>query len=283
MRNIILLIRHSSVLLTFLLLQIVSITMLVKYSRSHKALYLETAFEATGYINKRYGNFTQYFSLGENNRKLAEENARLRNLVSSNFALIDSLPRPVLDTLMIDSSRVVRKYLWRNARVINNSVNAQNNYLTLERGRLQGVETEMAVMGPGGIVGRVTDVSDNMCIVMSLLHRKSAISVSHKNSGLNGILQWDGVNPQLVQLKDIPKSTKIKGGDTILTSNISLNFPPGLMVGTIIHAEIEKGNNNYLIQVKPGTNFFNLQYADIIENLMLKEQKALEQRGKKQE
>lgn len=283
MRNIILLIRHSSVLLTFLLLQIVSITMLVKYSRSHKALYLETAFEATGYINKRYGNFTQYFSLGENNRKLAEENARLRNLVSSNFALIDSLPRPVLDTLMIDSSRVVRKYLWRNARVINNSVNAQNNYLTLERGRLQGVETEMAVMGPGGIVGRVTDVSDNMCIVMSLLHRKSAISVSHKNSGLNGILQWDGVNPQLVQLKDIPKSTKIKGGDTILTSNISLNFPPGLMVGTIIHAEIEKGNNNYLIQVKPGTNFFNLQYADIIENLMLKEQKALEQRGIKQE
>ena len=193
--------------LLFLILQVTSLSLLVKYNRSQQAKYLEVAYEVTGKINKRYNNFTRYFGLNENNRILAEENERLHNLASSNFTSIDSSARLVTDTSVVDSSRLIRKYLWRTARVINNSVSGQNNYLTLERGRKQGVAPDMAVMGPGGIVGKVTDVSDNMSIVMSLLHRKSVTSVMLKNGNTTGILDWDGVNPGLLQLKGVPKST----------------------------------------------------------------------------
>ncbi|HSC54626.1 MAG TPA: rod shape-determining protein MreC [Phnomibacter sp.] len=281
MKNFFLLLRRSYVLLLFLVLQGVCISLLVKYNKSHQARYMELAYDFTGSLNKKYADIVSYFSLSDNNKKLAEENNRLRNLLAENFTTIDTLSKLVRDTVKIDSSKVTRKFLWRTARVINNSVSSQNNFITLERGRLQGIGPEMAVVSASGIVGIVTDVSDNMAIVKSLLHRKSTTSVMLKNGGTTGLLEWDGVNPQALQLKGIPKSTVLKVGDTVLTSNISLNYPTGLMVGTISKVEKQTDGNNYRLQVKPGTNFYNVDFVDVIENLFLKEQQDLEQRGVK--
>jgi len=242
---------------------------------------MELAYEASGRINKQYSNVTRYFSLAENNRFLVKENERLNNLLAQNFTKIDTGFVEKTVSLIIDSNTVTRKYLWREARVINNSVNAQNNYITVERGRLQGVLPDMAVVSPAGIVGIVTDVSDNMCVVMSLLHRKSNTSVSHKNSGVTGILEWNGLNPERLQIRGIPKSTKLTKGDTVVTSNLSLNFPEGMMVGTIAEFFKDEEGNNYRVTVKPAANFFTLEYVYIIENLFLKEQQELEQRAKK--
>jgi rod shape-determining protein MreC len=242
---------------------------------------MEIAYNFTGKINKKYTEVTDYFSLAKNNQALAEENNRLRNLLPQNFTSIDTGTVLMRDTLSIDSNKVIRKYLWRNARVINNSVQSQNNFITIERGRLQGIAPEMAVIGASGIVGIVTDVSDNMAIVKSLLHRKNTTSVMLKKTGTSGLLDWDGKNAGLLQLKGIPKSTVLALGDTVLTSNISLNFPPGLMVGTIAKVEKETDGNNYKLQIKPATNFYNLNYVDVIENLLLKEQRDIEQRIKR--
>jgi Cell shape-determining protein len=181
--------------LLFLLLQVISIALLVSYNKSHQAKYMEWAYDATGSINKRYSNIAAYFSLADNNKRLAEENNRLRNLLAENFTSIDTSATLRLDTAMVDSSRVIRKYLWRTAAVINNSVASQNNFITIERGRLQGIAPEMAVVSAGGIVGVVTDVSDNMAIVRSLLHRKSITSVMLKNGRNTGLLEWDGQKP----------------------------------------------------------------------------------------
>lgn len=283
MRNFFLLIRRLQVFLLFLFLQVISIALLVSYNKSHQARYMEWAYDATGSINKRYSNVAAYFSLTENNKRLAEENNRLRNLLAENFTSIDTSATLRRDTVQADSSRVIRKYLWRSAAVINNSVAGQNNFITIERGRLQGIAPEMAVVSAGGIVGVVTDVSDNMAIVRSLLHRKSITSVMLKNGRNTGLLEWDGKNPGLLQLKGIPKSTALKVGDTVLTSNISLNYPAGLMVGTIAKVEKETDGNNYKLQIKPGNNFYSVDYVDVIENLFLKEQRDIEQRINKQQ
>jgi len=280
-RNIFLLIRRFAVLLLFIALQVLSISMLVSYSKSHRAKYLELAYEASGKINKQYSSVTRYFSLAENNGFLAKENEKLNNLLMQNFTKIDTGFVEKTISLVVDSTTLTRKYLWREARVINNSVSAQNNYITMERGRLQGVEPDMAVVSPAGIVGIVTDVSDNMCIVMSLLHRKSNTSVRHKNSGVTGILDWNGINPERLQIRGIPKSTKLTKGDTVITSNLSLNFPEGMMVGTIAEFQKDDEGNNYRVNLKPAANFFTLEFVYIIENLFLKEQQELEKRAKK--
>jgi rod shape-determining protein MreC len=240
------------------------------------------AYEATGRINNKYNGITKYFSLAQNNSYLAGENERLNNLLKQNFTSIDTSAEEKTISFMEDSTLKLRKYLWRKAEVINNSVGSQNNYITLQRGRLQGISPDMAVVSPAGIVGIVTDVSDNMSIVMSLLHRKSNTSVALLHSGVTGILDWNGYNPERLQLKGIPKSTKLTKGDTVLTSNLSLNFPEGMMVGTIAEFVKDEEGNNYRINVKPAANFFTLEYVYIIENLFLKEQRELEQRARKQ-
>ncbi len=255
--------------------------MLVNYSNSHRAKYFELAYEFTGKINKKYNGITRYFSLSENNSFLAKENERLNNLLKVNFTTIDTGAQVREVQIVVDSNSLTRKYLWRVARVINNSVSAQNNYITLERGRLQGIQPDMAVTSAAGIVGIVTDVSDNMSVVMSLLHRKSNTSVAHQKTGITGILEWNGINPERLQIRGIPKSTKIAKGDTIVTSNLSLNYPEGMMVGTVAEFKADEEGNNYILNVKPGANFFTLEFVQVVENLFLKEQQELEKRAHK--
>lgn len=250
--------------------------MLVKYNKSYEATYLQTAYEITGKINKQANKVETYFSLGENNRKLAEENTALKNRLPSNFINSDTTIKIVADSIKWDSTGKQRKYIYRLAHVINNSVSLQNNYITLERGKLQGINRGQAVVSAAGIVGIVVDASNNMAIVMSLLHRNSRTSVMLKKDLTNGILIWDGKTPNLLQLTGIPKSAKPEKGDTVLTSNISFNYPSGLMVGTIKKIEIEPGGNNYILQVQPGANFYSLQYVNVVENLFQQEQADLE-------
>jgi len=269
------------VLLIFLMLQVFSISILVRYSNSHKAWYMGIAYEITGRINKSYNNLTSFFALADNNRQLATENTRLGNLMAENFTKVDTSAQEKIFEIKLDTTIVIRKYYWRPAHVINNSVSAQNNFITLERGRNQGITENMAVVSAAGIVGVVTDVSDNMSLVMSLLHRKSNTSIALKNTGTTGILEWNGVNPERLQLTGIPKSAKLAKGDTVITSNLSLNFPANLMVGTIAGFKLDEGGNNYKIDIMPATNFFNIDYVSVIENLYLKEQKELEKRIKR--
>lgn len=282
MRNLFLFIRRFSTLLFFLVLQGLSIALLVNYNKSQQAAYMEMSYEVTGKISKQANEIKSYLTLGENNRRLSEENAQLKNGLPSSFMELDTAGHVVSDTTKYDSTGKTRKYIYRVAKAINNSVAFQNNYITLELGRLQGVERGQAVVSAAGIVGIVTDVSNNMAIVMSLLHHNSRQSVMLRHSLVSGTLTWDGRNPQQLQLGGISKSTKVAKGDTVLSSNLSINFPPGLLVGTIDVVEQEKSGNNYLIQVKPGANFASLQYVHIIQNIYFKEQAELEARPKKQ-
>ena len=84
--------------------------------------------------------------------------------------------------------------------------------MTIHRGLLQDVRPNMGVVSPQGIVGTVVNVSDNYASVMTLLHRQYKVVVKLKNGGERGTVEWDGVSPMFVTLKDIPKSAKVKSG-----------------------------------------------------------------------
>jgi len=208
---------------------------------------------------------------------LAAENARLRSMLPTSFESPDTSHVIITDSLLKDTMGV-RKFKFLEAKVVNNSVTDENNYITLHRGSLQGVNTRMAAIGPDGIVGKVILVSDNYCRVMSLLNRKSKVSAMLKNGFYTGDLEWDGADPAYLKLSNISKSAKVQKGDTVVTSNISdqLSFPPGLMVGTIVEVLPDKASSFLSLRVKSATNFSTLQYAYLTENLLWEEQKQLE-------
>jgi len=250
--------------------------MLSKYSKTHEAFFASSVNEATGKVNSQFNRFYTYFSLKEVNRQLAQENTKLRDSLKANFIIPDTSKKSVSDTVKIDSLFRFRKFNYMLAKVVGNTISSQTNYLTFERGFNQGVKKGMSVVGPEGIVGVIIDVSDNYSIAMSLLHRNSKVSAMLKKDHVAGSIEWDGVDPSYLILKNIPKSSKVTKGDTVLTSNYSSNFPSHLPVGTITSVLADPSSNFYTLKVKTATNFFSLEYVYIIENLRYNEQVKLE-------
>lgn len=282
MRNVFLFIRRNLNFLFFLIMQGFALYMLFHYNRFHEAVFLDAASEVTGRVNRQYNNVEYYFRLKKTNDILVEENQRLRNLLKEDFLIPDTSSELAFDTIRVDSIEQYRRYQYYPAKVINNSVTGQNNYLTIGRGYAQGIRKDMAVVSPSGIVGTVVNVSKNMATVMSLLHRQSRVSVSLKKTGETGSIEWDGKDPLVITFKNIPKSVPVKIGDTVVTSRYS-TFPAGQLVGTIAAVESETGSNFYKLKLRPLTNFFNIQFVYAVKNLQREEQEELEKATKKQE
>jgi rod shape-determining protein MreC len=276
MRNIFVFIRRYFNFLLFLVLQIVAIVFLVKYNKTHEAVYAGIANEVTGQINQQYNKVQYYFQLKQTNKQLAEENAQLRNLLASNFEGPDTARQRIIDSLVVDTAKGIRKFVWLPAKVVSNTTASQMNYITIHRGSLQGVKKDMAVIGPNGIVGIVIETSDNYSRVMSLLHRNSKVSSMLKKGNIAGSIEWDGKDPQYLTLKNIPKSVQITKGDSVLTSTYSANFPSHIMVGRVFNITNDPSSNFYTIKVKTATNFFAIQYVNVVENIQWEEQRRLE-------
>ena len=281
MRNIFLFIGRFSNLFFFLLLQAVALTMLFRYNKFHEAAYMNVANEVTGKVFLRYNGIETYFSLKKQNDKLREQNASLLNLLKVDFSAPDSALQVITDTIRVDSIEQYRKFLFMPAKVIGNSVDAQNNYLTLHRGYNQGVEVNMAVVGPEGVIGKVINVSPNMSVVMSLLHRKnSVVALLKKGSGFGEVI-WDGKDPGYVTLTKIPRTIKINKGDTVVTSPYSDIFPAGQTVGYVDEVVEEKSTSMYSLKVKTATNFYSVQHAYVVKNLQKAEMDSLLKKVKK--
>lgn len=267
MRNIFLFIRRYFNFLFFLLLQVFSIYLIVHYSAYHKAVFSGTANQLTGKVNEQYSKVEYYFQLKKTNDSLVAANEKLYNKLRSDFELPDTTSKIVIDSIRIDSMERYRKYHYFPAKVVYNSVSAQNNFIVLGRGSGQDLKEGMGIVDPNsGVVGIITDISKDFAVVMSLLHKDSHISGKLLKSGETGTLNWDGKTPNLISLTGIPKSAKVAIGDTVISSGFSTSIPKGMMIGIVQEVKPDKSTNNFLIKFKTAANFYNLEYVYAIDN-----------------
>lgn len=258
--------------------------MLSSYSKSHETFFGGWSNQVTGNINRYYNNWAYFFDLKATNAKLAEENVRLRNQLAQDFVAYDTSRKAGTLVLRKDSLEKIRKFYYYPAKVVGNTFTLQKNYITIERGALQGVKKDMAVISPeGSIVGVVIEVNDNYSKIMSLLHRNSKVSAMLKRDKVAGGIEWDGSNPDILTLKNISKSAAPKIGDTVLTSPYSSNFPAQLLIGKVTKIKQDPASNFLTLDVKSFTNFFNLEYVYLVENKRMNEQKSIEQNESKNE
>lgn len=272
MRNIFLFIRRYFNFIVLLILQVFSIYLIVHYNTFHNAVFSGVMNEVTGKVNTQYNKIDYYFQLKKTNQLLVKDNERLRNQLKQNFESPDTTIKIVLDSIPYDTLGNRRKWMYFSAKVVSNSVVAQNNFIVLGRGTGQQLKKDEGVVDSNnGVVGIITDVSESFAVVMSLLHKDSKISAKLKNGGDAGQVIWDGKEPNRLSLTDIRKSAKVAKGDTVYTSGFTTTFPYGLMIGTIDEIVPDKSTNNYLIKLKSTANFYNLQYVYAIENYQKEE------------
>ena len=177
--------------------------------------------------------------------------------------------------MKVNDSTGLQQYEYISARVINNSVTRVNNYITLDKGSMQGIRPEMAVMGSNGVVGIVKDVSEHFSTVISLLHSSTKISSKIKKNDYFGSTVWDGDSPQFARLLDIPSHAQVTVGDTIVTSSYSGIFTRDIFVGTV--SELGTTGESFKeIKLRLSTDFQKLSYVYVVRNLMKSERDTLE-------
>lgn len=267
-------IRYYSFFL-FLLLETLCVFLLVQNKSFHRATYFNSANYLVGNLYQMKNSMMEYIRLGNVNEQLAAENAWLKT------QLHNTLEVAVRKSDTIFNSETHQQYVYVAAKVINNSVNKSNNYLTLDLGNNSGVEQQMGVICPDGVVGIVKNVSGNFASVISVLHKDIKLSAKVKKNGYFGSLSWTGYNTKDALLTEIPKHAPIQKGDTIVTSGYSSFFPDNILIGIIEEFELKEGDNFYKIKVRLSTNFQNLDYVYVVKNILREEKIELEETSQK--
>ncbi len=222
-----------------------------------------TTIHSTGYlvgnILSRKTSIYDYFDLDDQNKKLSTENAMLR------MKLLE-----ISDTLLGEESTFLFSddvpYKVFPARVIKNDFYKSDNFITIDIGSNQGIEADMGVICPTGIVGVVDRSSDQFSRVISILNSQISLNAQIKGTATIGSLKWDGKNPYTMSLEDVPRLAKVNKGDTIITGRQSTTFPPDILIGIVKDAELSKNGSRYKINVELFNDMTNLDYVNVIKN-----------------
>ena len=270
MRNLLKFLIHYHVAFLFVALEVVAFTITIQNNFYQRASFINNTTEISGNIYRIYSSVVEYFNVRNENDKLALENTALRKLLKSNYIINDKNIQQVNDLIY------KQKYDYINAKVINNSVFRQTNYITLNKGRNQGIKPDMGVINSQGIVGIVKDVSYNFSIVIPTININAHISAKIKKTDYFGTLSWDGKDYRYALLNEIPFHVKVSKGDTVVTSGYSSIFPEGIIIGVVKDFNFNQGNNFYNIYIQLSTDFMNLNHVNVVSNLYKDEQKILE-------
>ena len=256
--------------LFFLLLAFIALALTFNNLEFHKSKFVNSANFFTGGLYTKANNISEYLGLKSENKLLAEENTRLKNIIENNKSIISDI-----DSTVVDSIKYHQKYTFTAAKIINNNYAKKFNFLTINKGENQGIEREMAVVNSMGIIGITDNTTESYARVQSILNRNSKINARLRNTNYFGTLGWDGLNYNSVQLSDIPRQAPLKIGDTIETGGKSTIFQEGILIGTI--SKINKGNTaENMVYVKLFNDMSNLGYVYVVKNLDKYEIKLLE-------
>ncbi|MDI6049901.1 rod shape-determining protein MreC [Flavobacterium sp. XS2P24] len=258
--------------LLFLLLLGISLSLTIQSHSFHRSKIISSANFLSGGVYEKVNNLNEYLNLKTQNDALALENAKLRSLLfnrkdTTAIKKLDSIKGVKPDDIVV-------------SKVIHNSYNVHENYLTLNSGELQGVKPDMGVINSLGIVGIIENTSPNYSTVISILNKKSQINAKIKKSNHFGSLVWDGKSTGFVQLVDVPRLAAIRKGDTIVTGGQSVIFPENIGIGTIENIYTEEETNYYKINVRLFNDMTNLGHVYIIKRKDREEIINLEKREK---
>lgn len=269
MRNLLNFLVKYNNLIVFLILESIALYFLTTGNNYHNSRLVKSMKGITMGMEERINNTATYLRLREINSDLAAENSALRNRIEKYTVQNDAGVVSVADTIYR------QQYQYISGKVINNSVNKQKNFFTVNKGTGQGIKVDMAVTNNEGVAGVIVGCSENFSIAISLLNLDFRLSARIRSNGYFGSLSWDGRNYREATLNEIPQHVRVSVGDTIETTGYSAIFPEGAMIGTVSDLK-RPGGDFYRITVKLATDFKKLSYVNIIGNMRKAEQSELE-------
>ena len=256
----------------FLVLEVVSMVLLFRYNSYQGSVWFSSANAVTGKVYEWDSAVESFFSLSGVNSQLTQRNAFLEQQVRMLDDSIARLTRSQEAAVTRLSSMVpFQGCRLIPAKVVANMVNRYDNLITIDKGSADGVKRDMGVVCGMGVVGIVYLVSKHYSIVIPALNSHSNISCTIQRRGYFGYLRWRGGSSQLAYLEDVPRHAHFKLGDNVVTSGYSSVFPPGVMVGKVLHVFNSADGLSYRVQVKLSTDFARLRDVCLVDDSALQE------------
>ena len=265
-------IRNRAYPLLFVILLISSLLQIVQYNLYQRSVFFNQTLGFYGEVDKQRSDVASYFHLKTHNEILLKENQLLRQQLNWNLQSLGNFK----DTQYIDTNtKTDVRFEQISARVIRNTTNRRNNFIIIDKGKNHGIEKNMAVLGPGGIVGIVFESKEHYSLVLSVLNSKFELTPYIREITLNqGVLNWDGNNPRFADLLEVNRFEKVKKGMKLYTSNYSLIFPAGIPIGMISDIKTSLTSNFHEIKIQLSTDFTRLDAVTVVK---LKNQSEINQ------
>lgn len=269
------LIRHNHWFL-FLLLEVFCLFLVVRFNRYQEGIFFTAASGMSGAVNNWYSETTHYFGLAEENEALVTENQILRSKINqleskqADAAILDTLRAQSIYKLIHLEDTLI------SARIVRNSLNKMHNYITINKGRLDGVRSEMGVVGVHGVVGVVYGVSDHYALVLSVLNADNHLSCMVQKSNYFGFLDWSGGRTDMATLKDLPLHSQVAIGDTVVTSGYSTIFPANVPVGVVQNVSRSEDQKSFELNIKLLTDFSTIKHVAVVSLFQSEEIKKLQ-------
>ena len=260
--------------LLFAVLEVISFVLLFQFNSYQGSVWFTSANAVVGKLYELESSVESFFSLTKVNKDLTLRNFYLERQVNQLSRLYYDLTK---DTTIAERNELefLSRYKLIPANVVSNSVDRNDNLMTIDRGSKDGVEKDMGVACGNGVVGVVYLVSDHYSIVMPVLNYHSRISCAIRHRGYFGYLKWQGGDASIAYVEDVPRHAKFKRGDWVETSGYSSIFPPGVLVGKIIEVYNSRDGLSYRLKVQLTTDFGNVRDVCVISDKGIAERTRL--------
>lgn len=270
MRNLIEFLAKHHHWFVFILLEAISFTLLFRYNNYQNSVWFSSANVVTGKVYEWSSQLEKFFSLATVNQHLTQRNLALEQKV---VELSEKLTAVTKDSSYVkaDVTQQLSQFKQIPAKVVSNSLKDVNNLMTIDKGSADGVRKDMGVVSGTGVVGIVYLVSPHYAVVIPLLNAKSNVSCKIENRDYFGFLNWQGGSTDQAFLDDIPRHARFKLHENIITSGYSSVFPPGILVGKILHVYNSPDGVSYRLCVQLATDFATLRDVSVIDNTLMKE------------
>ena len=159
------------------------------------------------------------------------------------------------------------------ARIIGHDPSSWYYSFSIDRGSRNGIAPNMAVLGPGGLVGVVQQVFPTQSRVTAIIDDRFVAAVQSVRTEDQGMVRGDSTLMQqgLVRMDRIDHTAHIMVGDELITSTISEIFPPGIRVGTVIDVQPTPDGLAMSAIVSPAANVRQLAQVLVVTQLIMPE------------
>lgn len=206
--------------------------------------------------------FVSLESYKKQNEELARENAQLKKTALSSAEYKEENER--LSKLLDMQNEYRRRYNTINAKVVSYEPNNWYDTIVINKGSWNGIKIGDAVIAPGGVVGRITEVGGAYSIISTILSSYTSVAVRDVGCGILSIVEGDTTlaKQKMCRMSFIEDTDEIKLGDVLETTGSGGIFPEGINVGIV--KEIKAENSLPYAVVQPGVDLSELYEVSVI-------------------